>query len=124
MSQVQQGEYIDLYRTTDGLTLKLTNAGREALQEYVLATDPIEWTKSPDEILWSLLEDYLERGWETIRPEEIGALTACNIITDEAERNEYGHLLNIGEVYAFADYAVKLEIEELYRHGFCVFMAA
>jgi len=38
--------------------------------------------------------------WEELQPEEIGALTQALIITDCASRDDYGELVEVGNVYS------------------------
>lgn len=49
-------------------------------------------------------ESALCNGWEWIAPEEIGALTSGEIITDDSSRDDHGKLIAIGRVYWNAEY--------------------
>ena len=48
-----------------------------------------------------------------VPPEDIGALTAAPILSDEIVRDDDGRLTAAGRVYWYPDYAVRDEIEEL-----------
>lgn len=100
------------------LKISLTQEGKDYLTEQGMSGYP---KKNSDILFWTLIETQLSNGWEFVRPDDIAALTACNILSDEVERNDHGNITKIGKVYAFTDYAVKLEVEELYNNGFCIF---
>lgn len=74
--------------------------------------------------LCALLEDHLCNGWEMVPPEDIGALTADPILSDDVLRDEEGRLVEVGRVYWYPDYAVRDEIEELRRDLVLVFQGA
>jgi hypothetical protein len=71
--------------------------------------------------LCALLEDHLCNGWEMVPPEDIGALTAAPILSDEIGRDEDGRVVEAGRVYWYPDYQVRDEIEELRVHMKLVF---
>jgi hypothetical protein len=68
-----------------------------------------------------LMHDHLKRKWTEIKPEEIGALTAGTIISDEAKRDPSGTLVEVGRVYWHERYQVEDPIEELLTRGFVRF---
>jgi hypothetical protein len=74
--------------------------------------------------LCALLGDHLCNGWEMVPPEDIGALTAAPILSDEIVRDDEGRLTEAGRVYWYPDYAVRDEIEELRRDLVLVFQGA
>ena len=108
--------YIEIVKSAEGITLKLTELGRAELKDFRIDGGTC-WAKSQDSILADLLEDHLCNGWEFIRPEEIGALTAAPILTDSAVRDDQGKLLSVEQVYWFPDYAVRCELDELMENG-------
>jgi hypothetical protein len=71
--------------------------------------------------LFALLEDHLCNGWEMLPPEDLGALTAAPILSDEIVRDEQGRLVEAGRVYWYPDYAVRDEIEEIRTKSAIVF---
>jgi hypothetical protein len=113
--------YVEIVKSEDGIALKLTPEGREELSSYRI---PEGWSHSPDRLLADMLEDHLCNGWEFIQPEEIGALTSSPILSDSAERDDFGKLLKVDQVYWFPDYAVRSELDELYENGEVFFPAA
>jgi hypothetical protein len=88
--------YIEIVKSEDGITLKLTPAGREEINAY--RTEEGEWDRPHSEILFNLLEDHLETGWEFIQPEEIGALTSAPILSDDISRDDKGEITEVGSV--------------------------
>ena len=71
--------------------------------------------------LHALLEDHLANGWEFVPPEDICALTAAPILSDEIERNDEGEITDAGRVYWYPQYAVKDEIVEIKRKSMLLF---
>jgi hypothetical protein len=115
--------YIEIEKSEDGITLKLTPEGREELKDLRI-DGGMNWAKSHDAIFADMLEDHLVNGWEFIPPEDIGALTASPILSDEVVRDDSGMLVSLGQVYWFPDYAVRSELDELYEAGEVFFPAA
>ena len=117
--------YIEIVKSEEGITLKLTDAGREELEGYrVDRLSPYNWNKGTEEILLNLLEDWLCNGWEMVPPEDIGALTSAPILSDEVERDDNGEIVKVGAVYWFPDYAVTCELDVLADNGEVFFPAA
>lgn len=82
--------------------------------------DDIRQTVDQHGIRWALidlLEGHLSNGWEIIEPEEVGALTDALILTDEAERDDYGDLTALGRVYWNPNYQIQDDVEELLTTG-------
>jgi len=50
-----------------------------------------------------------------VPPEDIGALTAAPILSDEIVRDDEGRLTEAGRVYWYPDYQVRDEIEEIHQ---------
>lgn len=113
--------YIEIVKNEDGITLKLTPAGREELLDH---REGDGWDKPTDSILYDLLEDWLCNGWEMVPPEDIGALTSAPILSDEVERDDNGEITKVGAVYWFPDYAVTCELDVLADNGEVFFPAA
>lgn len=123
------GRYVDLIEKPDGLHIVLTDEGREYLEEqkhqrFSEEMGEVVWDRNMTSILHDLLEDWTCNGWEWIRPEEIGALTAAPIISDSVERDDNGKLVSTGDVWWHARYAVDDELKELLEHGEYVFPKA
>jgi hypothetical protein len=51
-----------------------------------------------DSRLAEVLEHYLANGWEWLQPEEIGALTAAPILSDDVVRDDEGQVVKTGKV--------------------------
>ena len=128
---IERGGYVDFERKQDGhLYLTLTKEGQKEL-EYYLTDDYIQnddsepkWRENVEEIFIRLIEDHLCNGWNWVTPESIGALTDAAIISDDIDYNDVGEVEHVGTVYAFMDYAIKLEIEELLFGRECRFISA
>jgi hypothetical protein len=115
------GFYGDLRKSGDGnLEIVLSERGRAAFDEIEEERDRYGIQAA----LFALLEDHLCNGWEMVPPEDIGALTAAPILSDEITRDDQGQVTEAGRVYWFPDYAVRDEIEELRRHFVLVFLGA
>lgn len=106
----EHGFYVDLQKNNDGnLEILLNEHGRSNFNTIQEVRD----VQGINEALHSLLEDHLCNGWEMVPPEDIGALTAAPILSDEIVRDENGRVVEAGRVYWYPDYAVRDEIEEL-----------
>lgn len=111
--------YTEFQKLENGdLKIILTTEGREYLKENGLDGCP---DKNSQQLFLDVIEYQLCNGWEFVRPEEIGALTSANIISDNVERDDHNNIISVDKVYAFMDYQIKLEVEELYNNGFCIF---
>lgn len=80
------------------LYLKPTRAGITEAREIVAKR-----RYGTDDALKFLLVEYLQDGWEWVRPERIGALTSGPIITDEDYRNVKGSRVYWHERYQVDD---------------------
>lgn len=74
----------------------------------------------PNASISDVLASYLENGWEWVAPEDIGALTSGDIITDDIERDDQGNVLRVGRVYWDESYQVRDSVEELLDRGFVI----
>ncbi len=115
-STIEHGTYVDFQKASNGtLKISLTDAGRHALNDF----EQIRDERGIDEAIRQLLEDHLCGVWEEVLPEEIGALTAAMLFTDDVQRDDDGRITRIGRVYWNPCYAVSDEIREL-RERSCV----
>lgn len=106
------GYYVDLEKTQDGhLRIVLNPSGQEQFADIELEHKRHGILAA----LYRLLDDHLGNGWEFIAPEDIGALTAAPILSEDVTRDDQGNLVSVGRVYWFPEYAITDEIEEL-RH--------
>ena len=117
-ARFEHGFYVDLEKTDDGnLRIALTEDGSAEFGTIVE-----ERTRfGIHAALCTLLEDHLCTGWEMVPPEDIGALTAAPILSDEISRDDHGRVTEVGRVFWFPDYAVRDEIEEIRRDLAIVF---
>ena len=87
------GFYVDLEKTDDGnLRIALTENGRAEFGTIVEERDKFGIHAA----LCTLLEDHLCTGWEMVPPEDIGALTAAPILSDDIVRDEEGRVVEAG----------------------------
>ncbi len=113
-----RGFYVDLRKTEDGnLSVVLHRRGRANFATILEERDRYGIHAA----LCALLEDHLCNGWEMVPPEDIGALTAAPILSDEIARDDEGHITEAGRVYWYPEYQVRDEIEELRAHLQMVF---
>ena len=109
----ERGFYVDLEKAEDGnLHIHLNRSGRRHFAEIREQRDAYGIHAA----LCALLEDHLGSGWEMVPPEDIGALTAAPILSDEVSRDEHGRVTDVGRVYWYPEYQVRDEIEELREH--------
>ena len=117
-ARFDRGFYVNLEKTHDGnLRISLTENGEAEFGNIVEERDRFGIHAA----LCVLLEDHLCGGWEMVPPEDIGALTAAPILSDEIVRDEEGRVVEAGRVFWYGDYAVSDEIEELRRDLVLVF---
>jgi hypothetical protein len=114
----EPGFYVDLEKAPDGnLHIHLNRNGRRHFRDIREQRDAYGIHTA----LCALLEDHLCSGWEMVPPEDIGALTAAPILSDEIVRDEDGRVTEAGRVFWYPDYAVRDEIEEIRRDLVLVF---
>ena len=115
---IERGFYVDLEKAADGnLHIHLNRTGRRNFADIQEQKDAFGISAA----LYALLEDHLCTGWEMVPPEDIGALTAAPILSDEIVRDDEGRVTEAGRVYWYPDYAVRDEIEELRAHLVLIF---
>lgn len=94
-------------------------------QRFYLAHEPRIW-----EILYGDTNSPCCNGWDTIRPEEIGALISedCTILAEDVERDDMGNLVAIhgngGAVFYDNDYAIRNPMRDIARDGYVIFERA
>lgn len=99
--------YLKVEYVPHGLRLELTPDGREFVEGYPEG--------KPDSYLFcDLFDDYLFSGWAMLRPEDIGALTGCDIIlTDDWTIEDDGTLQVYGNIYWHERYQIESLIDRL-----------
>jgi len=114
----EHGFYVDLRKTQDGnLEILLNRNGRREFATIREERDAFGIHAA----LCALLEDHLCNGWDMVPTEDIGALTAAPILSDDILRDDQGQVVEVGRVYWYPDYQVRDEIEELRAHLVLVF---
>lgn len=107
---IEHGLCVDLRKTREGnLEIRLNRTGRRHFADIRKQRDALGINAA----LYALLEDHLCTGWEMAPPEDIGALTAAPILSDEIVRDDDGRVTEAGRVYWYPDYQVRDEIEEI-----------
>lgn len=101
------GHYVTLRKMPNGLELTAT--------ENLYADADLFRNRCEIDALSDILEDHLCNEWEWVRPEEIGALTDGDILTDTAQRDDQGELVSVGCVYWDSMYQVQSTVETLLR---------
>lgn len=113
--------YVAFTKTANNLRIELLPEGRQYVQDAINGGENID----SDDFFRDLIEYQLCNGWEIIPPEDIGALTAATILSDEADRDDSGTLTRVGTVYSnIAFYQVWSAVEEMMKDGYVNFAAA
>lgn len=95
------------------LHIRLDPDAREEVEELL--------EKPVDQAFADLIEWHLGNGWTLLDPDDVGALTASPILSNDVQWDEDGNIVSVGRVFWFPEYQVKSEIEELLEHGEVVF---
>lgn len=115
------GKVVDFVKRGKNLALVLVD--REELLEIKAKRDAGDWDHHYAES--DLLEWHLGNGWERLAPEEIGALTSCEVIlSEEADRDDHGNLTKVGRVYWHPNYMVEDLIDTILEKGEIVLTGA
>ncbi len=79
------------FTKTGNLIIKVLPEQREEVMSWK--------DRDSDDAEMRLIEYQLSNGWEVIKPEEIGALTGCLILSQNTIRDGDGDLVNSGTIY-------------------------
>lgn len=110
----QYGRYVNLTKEPTRLVIELTDEGRQEITER---REDFDW--SDEEIIYHLLECFWTNGWNMPRPEQIGALTDGNLITDDWEQNDNDEYIHLGDVFWEENYMVRSTVDDLLESGVC-----
>ncbi len=100
------GRYLTLTPKPGGMDVSLTLAGVEELAD--------NWEKPDFSAFAVLFEDFAANGWTMLSPEDIGALTSCQIIISwDVEMDSHGFIYHVGDTYWHERYQVEDAIEQL-----------
>lgn len=117
----RMGNNTNLTYTAKELTIELTEDGRvELLAELENKGEHF----NDEDVLWELLEEHWTNGAiDSVRPEEVGALTDSLLLVQDAPRNDNGDLELEADaiVYWFSSYCINSYIEVLLKDGKIVF---
>jgi hypothetical protein len=120
MTGIDHGRYVDLEKRDGDLHVVLNDAGRRVFAQIQAFRDRLGSVAA----MRRLLRDHFEGRWTEILPEEIAALTAATIISDEAKRDQSGRLIALGRVYWHERYQIEDPIAAMREHGFVRFDGA
>lgn len=112
---------VDFTITPEGLKITLLPDGKTELLEMV-ENKGLEHLSS-DAAFAELIEFQLGNGWEWISPEDIGALTGAEMLSNNAQRNDAGQLTAIETVYYWNYYQLQSPARALLEDGSIVFTA-
>lgn len=102
------GRLVELEKVGDNLRVVLTAEGRQEIGDLIGRPDAMH----------ELMEWHLCNGWDSLMPDEIGALTGCPYIySDQCERRDDRSVLFLGWVYWFDRYAVEDPVATLAEKG-------
>jgi hypothetical protein len=101
-SFVDHGQYLTLEEKKGGLVLTPTEEGKEFAQELIDNGKNVE-----NFGIYDMLEDFFGNGWESLNPEEVGALTEGALIAQDVERDEDGNFVDVGTIYWDSNYMVQ-----------------
>ena len=124
--QENKGLYVTLVQEPNQLSIKLTEEGKEFLQgESQIEAGEVHWKKAYSEILWALLQDFIEVGDLEIFSDQdladVGALTSAPVIGFGVSRDDDSRLTDVEDVYWFPNYQVESELDTLLQDGEVVF---
>lgn len=117
---IENGLYTDLRVNEAGLTITLTDAGREE-PRYLH-----EQQRRPEyEVLSVLLLDHIDCGdWNFLHPDDIGALTDAPLLSNEVERDDNYEITNVGRIFWHERYQIESAVEALLTAGWVWFPLA
>jgi hypothetical protein len=111
-------QYVTFDKIDGNLVIALLPAGREEI------ADAEDNSINSDAFILDLFEHPLCNGWTEVKPEEIGALTASPILTDDFQRDDDGKLIKVGRVFWFPSYQIECPVETLRDRGEVIFSRA
>lgn len=121
--------YTTFGKTDSGLRITLTDAGRSELAEQrETQTEDKKrgwlYPRSDKDIFFDLIEDALCNGWESLTPEQLGALTSNPyMLADDCVFDDDGELEQVGTVYAYDAYQISDPLDLLEQDGSVFFDA-
>lgn len=112
--ETYRGEYVDFTERENSLLIELNEEGRKEVSHW----PPVNKIEDERGAFLSLIEDHLQRGWEYVHPEDLGALTDAMILAWDVARGDDGEIIDAGRVYSsIRDYQVYGELEPLLTQG-------
>ena len=115
---IMRGKLTTILYNKQRMIIVLKGKGRRYIAEEKANHKRYKWHLTDGNLLWSILEEHwANSSLETVRPEEVGALTDCTIYTMTADRDDQNNLISIDEVYGFNRYAIESEIDRMLESG-------
>src|SRR5947209_4430378 len=111
---------ITLQKHNEKLRISLTAEGRDELQSRLDRGESID----NDTTFYDLLEEHFSGEWDWVQPDEIGALTAAPILSDDCTRDGSGILTHVGTVYWYESSPVSSPVRELFDNSHVDFQRA
>jgi hypothetical protein len=109
---LEEGIYTNLdLDINNNLIIIITKKGR------AFAMELLKTNRGSNQNLWELLEEHLTNGWDWINPEDVGALTEAPILSDTADYDDNGNLVDIKRCWGYMDYMIYNPIEQLLKNG-------
>lgn len=104
---IQNSRYLSIETKPHAIHLTLNDDGKQALNQ----NNELKMT--------DLLEDLIcNSDWETLTPEQIGALTDCDLmLSNQVDFDEHGDVTKIGNLYVHTKYEIEDPIEVLLKTG-------
>ena len=115
------GNYVTITEMVNGdIKLTASKAARADFGRY----GQVLLEVSEHYALWELLEDITENSsWNFVAPEDIGALTAAPILSNDVTIDDDGAVVVYGDIWWQERYAVESAVEKIFRGG-CIFNKA
>ena len=104
--------------------MKLTILPDKHLEVALSADDDADEVRGWGHEWWHMFEEAVGKGWGTVAPEWIGAMTAAPMVTDGYTVHDDGESEVFGQVWWFPNYMVENPVETLATKGRVVFTFA
>lgn len=102
------------------LEIRLTDSGREMLEEVLPALQAGTYNGTWFSAFGDLIEWQLSNGWRWLSAEDVGALTddtGSTILSDDVEDDDQGRITRVGRLWWYPQYEVHDQLSDLLRYG-------
>jgi len=103
-------------QTNGNVRIQLVRGKGNKQELKELAADDTRGINS--KLLDALEDEFCNSSWETVEPEEVGALYSGLIFTDDCDRSDHGDIERIGRIYYNPNYAVQDELAVILENGY------